>query len=378
MLIRLLVLLMVPLLGAPALAGAQAAKDFDAEHYRNAPLPKLEMELAEMGKKILKDEDFRQTARLNRHFKRALGIILERPESYEYSFDSIKTVSRIRPADNRFRLFTWQRVIRDSTDSYRRHHYYGYVQRRYTTSQGNEEIIVIPLNDSLAIERQTENMPLTNEKWVGALYYPANLSDYGVLTYEGTVGRLNAKGNIDEREVNYYVLLGYNGYDHRSNYKMIDVLSFDPEDSSVVKFGAPIFNVNNGMKSRMIFKYSDNSPFSLNQRQVVTKGAIFERKVRMLVFDHLDRPRMANPSVYWDKGSDGTADAMYWTDHVYNRHKGFFMFVPNVNVYQPGIEKYDPEVVEEQAEEAAKRLQKYGLSPPKSPKKDAKDGADAP
>jgi hypothetical protein len=315
-----------------------------------------------MAHHVLHSRDNHYKLKLNTQFTNRLHNTLQRPESYDYPFDSLKTVSRLFPEDNSFRIFTWQTVEMDEHNTFRQHTYYGLVQRKF---KGN--IVLIPLIDKVDYFLTVENVELSNENWLGALYYKPRNSDYGVLTYKGEVGRYNAKKKKVIREkVSYYVLLGFNGHDIGSNYKMVEVLRFDEEDSAKVHFGTPIFNFNDIGKYRVVFKYSDNSPFNLNQDWVVTPP--FKKKRKMLVFDHLVEPKHSELNLY-GVGADGTQDALYWLNRVNGPRKGFFVFVRNVDVYIPEMEKYDPKVVEKQAQRAAEGMQALPQNAPKQKKK---------
>ena len=66
-------------------------------------------------------------------------------------------------------------------------------------------------------ERFVNSLKLNNSQWIGALYY--SLTPF-------------KRGKKD-----YYLLLGWDGNDERSNRKIMDVLSI----SKSLTFGAPIF-----------------------------------------------------------------------------------------------------------------------------------------
>jgi hypothetical protein len=327
------------------------------------PLPQLERELMPMAREVLEGRDYARKLSLNQQLFTQLGKILLREDSYTYPFDSLTTISRQYPADQSFRVFTWQVVQQDTQNSIREHVYYGYVQRRYAQANGDTVILVIPLVDSAEYHARIEGEELTNRRWLGALYYKPENADFGVMTYDGLFARYNnVTRKLQKFPVRYYVLLGYNGHDIGSNLKMIDVLSFDPRDSTRLVFGAPIFTVTGAVqKYRMVFKYSDNSPFSLNQRLVVT-GGLFKRKRPMLVFDHMELPRNARPHDLYALGSDGTQDAVYWSNRVNDQRKGFFLLLRNVTVYEPGIEGYSPRVLKQQLRLERKRLRRMGIA----------------
>ncbi|MBX3102490.1 MAG: hypothetical protein KF690_08285, partial [Bacteroidetes bacterium] len=68
--------------------------------YRTAPLADLETELAALGQTVLRHELFQYKDYANAQFLTLLQAVLSRPESYDYPFRKLETVSRIFPQDN--------------------------------------------------------------------------------------------------------------------------------------------------------------------------------------------------------------------------------------------------------------------------------------
>jgi hypothetical protein len=71
----------------------------------------------------------------------------------------------------------------------------------------------------------------------------------------------------------YYVLLGWNGNDERSNIKVIDVLSVKKD----LVFGAPIFRVDKKRLNRYIIEYKEDASASIK----------FKKKEDRIVFSNL-------------------------------------------------------------------------------------------
>lgn len=353
--LRFLVLILLLLAAHPL-----AAQLSDVKHYQTAPLPELEEELQPVAMEILRGPSYTRALALNQQLQERLEAMLARPESYNYPFDSLTTISRLYPADDAFRIFTWQLVLQDTFNTTREHTYHGFVQRKYTMQNGKDTILLYNLNDEVDYDPRVESMQLDQTNWMGALYYKPKMEDHGVMVYDGKYARVDGlTGKLDKRDVRYYILMGYNGHTIGANYKILDAITFDPQDSSKVLFGVPIFHFNSVAKYRVVFKYSDNSHFSLNQRLVVT--GLFRRKRPMIVFDHLVAPRNANPHELFAMGPDGTQDALYWINRVLNNRKGFFVYMRNVTVYDPSIEHYDPKVLERQMKREEKRLRRMGI-----------------
>ena len=341
---------------------SQVIPETDLQRDLTAPLTELEGELAPMAYQILKHPNTSYKDSLNRIFVRRMMTILKRADSYNYPFDSLKTVSRITPADQTFRIFTWGITEWDSMRTFRNTYYFGLVQRLYYDAQKNLKPIVIPLIDRYIKTKDIESLVLTHQDWLGALYYKPKNTKYGVLTYTGKVGRVTAmKGKRKLHKVKYYVILGLNEHDIETNYKIIDVITFDPVDTTRLLFGAPIFYYNGFPLSRKVFRYSDNSPFSLNYRDVSTirTKTFWKKSQKMIVFDHIQMPvgKQNRPTKLFNAGTDGTQNAFYFHKKKFrDERKGFFIFARNVKVYIPETQKYSPKKLKKQARKERKRL----------------------
>jgi hypothetical protein len=327
-------------------------------------MAKVEKELKEIAYQILHSDSTELKEELNKKFIATLRIILQRKDSYYYPFDSIKTISRIAPEDDDFRIFTWHLVNQYTSE----HHYYGIIQRRiWKDAQKKDfDIVLIPLKDRVDKSPQAEVMQLTADKWLGALYYKPRNSAYGVLTYKGQFQRFNPlTQKVKNETIKYYVLLGWNGHIFGSNYKIIEVITFDPVDPQKVYFGAPIFHFSQVPRYRCVFKYSENAPFNLNLNYVVQPRALIgNKKELMITFDHIAAPRetRAKNDNDWEYGPDGTVDAFRFYDRRYfERRKGVFWVVRDVRVYDKSIEKYKPGQLRKQLKQERKNLQKYHL-----------------
>ncbi|MBP6641085.1 MAG: hypothetical protein KA293_12410, partial [Bacteroidia bacterium] len=77
-------------------------KDPDA----NKTIQQVEKELAPMARMMLNDTSTTKKIELNKEFIVRMTNLLAREESYDYPFDSLKTISHLRPDDNSFRIFT--------------------------------------------------------------------------------------------------------------------------------------------------------------------------------------------------------------------------------------------------------------------------------
>lgn len=348
-------------------------------------IEQVEKELAPLARNILYSDSIELKIAQNKRFIERMTNLLKRPESYNYRFDSLPSISRLRPQDESFRIFTWYFVDRgNGYYAQDAHYHFGLVQRRFVGVGGKVHYLVIPLMELEQIPKGIENLVTDNLSWFGALYYAPKKYPYirsydgyylklvpkeGEIKADGTKkadvvtfvpGRYNQRTvqqgemlNVNthtriKQSVRYYMLMGWNGWDSQSNYKLVDVLSFDPEDSMKVHFGAPMFYFDRIPKARAVFQYSENAPFTLNEADVRSGWFKFGKR-RMIVFDHLAPPQHVNPTDAWDMGPDGTIDGLSF----YKRWGGYFEWYRTVeNAEKEGGRRHAKEMAKLQMEYA--------------------------
>lgn len=340
---------------------------------KTAPLKELENELKVISRKLLEPVSFEKKVEINTTLIKRLKTILSRADSYDYPFDSIKTISRLYPEDQSFRVYTWQiaHMVDSLNDRSRQENFhFGIIQRKYVNKENKTEIIVIELKPNSLYNHAMESTILNQDTWFGALYYKPKNTEFGILNYPAVFYQINpVSGKIEKTKGNYYILLGWNGHDESTDYKIVETLNFDPNDPKKVNFGAPIFYYGSSPKSRVILEYGDNSPFSLNLAYVLEKGFFGKKKTLMLVYDHLQMPDNVRDTQMWQVGSDGSYDALKFVNKFIETRKGFFGYVKNVNVYVPDLKSYNPKEIEKMAKEEQKRLEKMGIEINKQNKK---------
>jgi hypothetical protein len=191
--------------------------------------------------------------RYNANYKliKTLVNTLKTPHSFNFSFDSIKTISIQTSSDKRFRIFSWH--VMNDDGSYR---YYGTIQM----NNPDGRLQMFPLVDyTPAIKNSTDTIT-TNDKWYGAQYYRI----------------ISVLNNV---QTPYYVLLGWKGNTVNSTKKVIEILYF--KDGKAF-FGMPVFDGDKELpqKKRTIFEYDRRASMVLN----------YEPSISTVVFDHLAPP----------------------------------------------------------------------------------------
>jgi len=223
--------------------------------------------LIKISANVVAAQSDNQKLEANGKFVKTLVEALKTPNSFAFSFDSLKNISVTKSPDQAFRILSW--YVQLENGSYR---YYGAIQMN--TKSG--PLKLYPLID------QTENLNdpnivTDNQKWFGARYYE-------ILPV--------TSGN----RLPYYVLLGWKGNSQLTTKKVIEVLSFDKDK---LTFGAPVFDGKELKgKNRVIFEYAKTNAMTLKT----------DVKAGMIVFDHLASfdPEIKGKFEYY--GSDGTFD----------------------------------------------------------------------
>jgi hypothetical protein len=191
--------------------------------------------------------------RYNANYKliKTLVNALKTPNSFNYSFDSLKTISIQTSPDRLFRIFSWH--VMNNDGSYR---YYGTIQM----NNPDGKLQMFPLVDYTPLIKNVTDTITTNDKWYGAQYYRI----------------ISVLNNV---KTPYYVLLGWKGNTVNSTKKVIEILYF--KDGKAY-FGMPVFDGDKEqpLKKRTVFEYDRRASMVL----------YFEPSNNTVVFDHLAPP----------------------------------------------------------------------------------------
>ncbi len=225
-------------------------------------------ELIALGDAILNGSTDSVRLASNEAFKGTLRPMLSGPGSFEKSFDPVSSLSVLRSDDGRVRLFTWLLPTYDAGFRYN-----GFVQVRDPKTKA---VTLLELAEAPLDRRTAEKATLDYKQWVGALYYE-------IIT-------------VKDRPRPYYTLLGWRGQASGSTMKVIDVLSV--RDGNAV-FGLPVFSTAHGDRHRILFEYNPQAVMTLS----------WDRRRKMIVFDHLSPPDSSMTGVFERYGPDFTYDA---------------------------------------------------------------------
>jgi hypothetical protein len=227
-----------------------------------------------MAHTIMNGENQAVKTEANNAFISTLQEVLQFERSFNYPFDSLKTISIKKSSDSKVRIYTW--LLKKDNGSYQ---YFGFVHYKNKSKKRYE---IITLNDNSENIRRPENEQLDNDNWYGALYYD--------IIYIKKKGR------------KYYTLLGWDGNNDISTKKIIDVMYFSGREK--IKFGASIFKKGKTTTKRFIIEYNATSTISVR----------YEEKEKRIVFDHLIPMRKDLEGLHEYYIPDGTYNALKYTN----------------------------------------------------------------
>jgi hypothetical protein len=240
----------------------------------------FEDSLRSIGNRVINHPEGLERKNANYKFIPTLVAALRINGSYNYPFDSVKSMSILNAPDNTFRLITWH--VMNSDGSYR---YFGAVQMNSATLK------LTPLEDYSPLLKNPEDSVVDNRKWYGARYYK-------MIQVNGVTP--------------YYVLIGWKGNNEKSNKKVIDVISFKNEKPT---FGAAVFDGNGKTRRRIVFEYNRLAAMLL--RYVPSQNTI--------VFDHLAPPDAKMKGHFETYGPDMSYSG-------YRLNNGRWTFIDNIDM----------------------------------------------
>jgi hypothetical protein len=263
---------------------------FSAVHAQNEELDSIyrdsiqnyEYQLEGLSYNIINAEDLNERITSCYYFIQTLKEALKVPQSFDYDFTSLKTVSALKPDDDKFRIFTWNLIL-DSG----KYMYFGAIQMNTSDS-----LILFGLYDSSDYNRDLIYGQFDNRHWVGALYYQIH--------------------HYKWKKVDYYIVFGWDGQDAKTNRKVIDVLWFDDEGKP--NFGKEIFNFDGDVQARIIFDFSDQTAMLCR----------YDKNEKAIVFANLVPINPLLEGRYENYVPDGTYDYLKFERGVWKRNLMLF------------------------------------------------------
>ena len=254
-----------------------------------------ETELSKVAPLLRNGSSDQEKLKANADFIELWDYVLDDPKSLKYDFEQLTSFPILTSKDKKLRIINWYIPLSNNTNKY-----FAIVQY-YNSKKEYKVEYLKPLEGEVKL---ANTLKLNNSQWIGALYY--NLTHF-------------KRGKKD-----YYLLLGWDGNDERSNKKIIDVLSI----SKSLTFGAPIFRHQKKRYHRFILEYKEDAAVSVK----------FNEKIQSIVFPHLIPISDDLTGLYDFYIPDGSVDA-------FELKNGTFKFKENITnpnkVNVPKIKKID-------------------------------------
>lgn len=177
---------------------------------------------------------------------------------------------------------------------------------------------VIPLSRKIPTAKLKADSVYIPNDWPGGLYYK-------IIAPK-------------KKEMNYYLLLGWDRFNRQTSRKTIEVVSF-VNDSAVV-FGKEVFKTKDGRASRIILEYAATANMTLNySKQNLRLTGV--RKSQSHVNDSIiviDRLMPLNATLEGERWAYVPAGNIY-DGYIY--FKGYWTFVEGINARNPTIKRED-------------------------------------
>ena len=199
-----------------------------------------------LANNIMYGETLEIRKKANIDFVSELKEIMKFKESYDYPFDSLKTISRLNPEDNSFRLFNWILAQDNGTNKY-----FAFIILPNSDNDYNQ---IIELKHTTTDLFNFETTNYNNENWYGALYYK-------IISPQ-------------KKNNKHYTLLAWDGNNPESIIKIIDVIEINNQKAT---FGKDIFVKGEDTTKRIVVEYNRNTNASVN----------FDADKNRIVLDHL-------------------------------------------------------------------------------------------
>jgi hypothetical protein len=224
-------------------------------------------------------ERIEQNATIDKLF----GDFLKNKESFNYPFDSLKNISKLKSDDGFVRIINWNIQLENGNFLY-----YAYIQH-LDKKKSLELFRLVDKSDEIS---KPETKELSDKKWYGALYYKILTNRSGKSTY--------------------YTLLGWDGGDIFTNKKMIETFIFS---GSKIVFGPPIFKMEKSTQNRIIFEFAEQAKMMLR----------YDEKLKIIVFDHLAPSQNKFEGQFMYYGPDMSQDGLKFEN-------GFWVLKPNLDL----------------------------------------------
>ena len=231
----------------------------------------FEDSITHLHREILNERNATLRYQKNEQLLKLFEEALKLRNSINYGFDSVRTISILTSPDKKVRIITWFLIDDNGT-----HDHFGFLQA-YNSDKG--KYVVYPLTDCWTKITNPTTQVLNPSVWFGALYTQI----------------IQTKDD----DKTYYTLLGWNGGNLFSQFRVIEVLSLTHNKPV---FGATIFRNYAKRTTRVLFEFAPVGRMNLSyEKQSVAQRVEKKKKkkkktdavgldtlqVQMIIFDRL-------------------------------------------------------------------------------------------
>jgi hypothetical protein len=157
--------------------------------------------LQKMAIQILEDSNSENRYIADSIFTKEFVKTLKTPYSFNFKFDSLKSISQIISPDKKFKIFSWQIKLDEDT----------YLQRgAMQMNTQNGQLKLLPFFDKSEKFDAPETEICSRKKWMGAIYYDVILTAFN--------------------NIKYYTLIGFDDYNKFTSRKIIEVIHFENDE----------------------------------------------------------------------------------------------------------------------------------------------------
>lgn len=236
---------------------------------------------------------------LNALFIEKMENVLAEDWSFDHPFSTLTTIGKITSQDEEVKIISWN-IERDNGMQ----DYHAYILKKKRKKDGH---YLIKLNDNSNNLPQQPDETLEADNWYGALYY--DIVD------------------VQRGKKTYYTLFGYDANNERSTIKLLDVLFFA---GKTPRFGAPLFETEDGYAKRVFFEHASKAVMSLK----------YDPKRNMIIFDHLspESPGLAEFREFYVP--DMSYDAYYFENNKWRLKEDIIAI--NKPMEKITMKSYDP------------------------------------
>jgi len=240
------------------------------------PVKDTPLKLEELFDRLVGNYNDIERIRINDSIRVIIDSYVKSDTLFTYTFSNLRYLGQILSPDSLLKIITWNLVLENEPGRY----FCYFIKKKKDGKENKIYRLSVSYNDN-PVKTDTT---YTESDWYGALYY-------------------DLKPCIIDN-IPCWVLLGIDYSNSFISRKIIEVLSFSPEDSIV--FGRKCFSSGEKIKFRDVFEYASNAMMSLRFRSD-----------NSIVFDHLVPFSTSHKDDRQYYGPDYSSDAYNFENEIW-------------------------------------------------------------